>query len=222
MMGKTHTTSSLAIVHTGLALYVAEKITFKNPQLYSLNSTLTNVGKLDYVLMSVFFTSLLAVVFKAQKLKNMKIRLGLIITSLICIGVISPPSFTLTVSGFFFLLGGLLPDIDSEKSVLGRYMKPLSESIEHRAITHSIWFILLFLGISFYFKSVYLYSLTLGIILHMVADSFSMLGVRWFYPLGEKGGPKYSYRVGGTFETIIFWASVGVNILCFMYIFVKL
>lgn len=77
-------------------------------------------------------------------------------------------------------LGALLPDMDSEHSLLGRHFYiPL----EHRTWLHSIWpcFIL---GVAGYRYPIFLWVL-LGYVFHLFFDAFSYMGVCWFYPISQ-------------------------------------
>ena len=106
-----------------------------------------------------------------------------------------------------FLLGTLLPDIDSKKSMLGRY---IYLPLEHRTWTHTIWIVLLFSVISSFCKPIWF--LTLGYFLHLVEDSVSTAGVCFCYPLSRykvyPSGAKVKmrhkwklYRAGQSSET---------------------
>lgn len=53
------------------------------------------------------------------------------------------------------IIGSLSPDIDSEKSYMGRYIKPLSSWIPHRTITHTFWTVLVLSILSYFIKSYY-------------------------------------------------------------------
>lgn len=113
------------------------------------------------------------------------------------------------VSVLFFYLGTLLPDIDSEKSLLGRYFHL---PIEHRTWTHAIWLPLIFIGLGSFFSP--FYWLSLGYLLHLFWDNLSVGGVCFFYPISNYrrygGGAKVKrkhilrlYGVGSPVETII-------------------
>lgn len=78
---------------------------------------------------------------------------------------------------FFFWIGCLLPDIDSEDSRFGRYFRL---PMEHRTWTHTIWACLLLFGLSWF--HVYLRWLWLGYVLHIFGDFYSAAGVCLTYP----------------------------------------
>lgn len=92
---------------------------------------------------------------------------------------------------FFFLLGSLLPDIDSPTSILGRLLPTLP--LEHRGITHTIWAAGI-LGFAWavswrvagewaIVSQALLGGLFLGYVGHLLWDSCSRAGIAWLYPL---------------------------------------
>ena len=96
------------------------------------------------------------------------------------IGAPSLPPLVLTLNAVAFLVGSLLPDIDSPSSIFGRYLHfPGS----HRGVTHSIWpCLLLFMAGC----ACRLFAwLGLGYVLHLFWDSFSKAGICWFYPISN-------------------------------------
>lgn len=84
------------------------------------------------------------------------------------------------ISGLFFLLGSLLPDIDSERSLLGKY---IHLPVEHRTWTHAVWAPLLFFTAGHFCRP--FFWLGLGYILHLFWDSLSYAGICWFYPVSN-------------------------------------
>lgn len=111
-------------------------------------------------------------------------------------------------AGILYVLGSLLPDIDSPNSLLGRY---IHIPTAHRGITHTVWFLLivsltLFEPIFFWF--------VLGTFFHLFWDSCSRAGVCWFYPISGyreyangarvKRNKKYwLYRTGKPSEYVV-------------------
>ena len=84
----------------------------------------------------------------------------------------------LAVGIFLYLLGSLVPDMDSSKSILGRY---LCLPVEHHGVTHSIWFLcVLILPIFGCFSFIGLF---LGCLVHDLVDSVGAQGVCWLYPI---------------------------------------
>ena len=96
--------------------------------------------------------------------------------------ILPPSAFLVSMAAGVF--GALLPDIDSETSILGRYVYI---PVEHRTITHALWIPLgLFvLGATCYiggFWSVTWLSISLGWLSHLVVDSWSRAGICWWWP----------------------------------------
>lgn len=93
-------------------------------------------------------------------------------------------------------VGAILPDIDHPKSTIGRFFPTTSAYIKktfgHRSITHSfigiiivtvlLYTPLMYLGVS----TQYGYWVVLGYISHLISDSLTPTGVKWFYPSKEK------------------------------------
>lgn len=124
------------------------------------------------------------------------------------------------VTFLFFTLGSLLPDIDSDNSLLGRYVRI---GVQHRTWTHSVWGLpfLCFAGV--YFRP--MLWCALGVFLHLFWDSLSVGGNCWFYPFSKyidySSGAHVKqhhwaklYRVGGLSEQIIVYALVIMALLC--------
>ena len=108
-----------------------------------------------------------------------------------------------------FYLGTLLPDIDSEHSILGRFLHlPLG----HRTWTHAIYIpVVLFVGCIWY---PILFWLGFVYLLHLFWDSISYCGVCFFYPFSKyrnyNSGAKVKehhtlklYRAGKTSEYVV-------------------
>jgi inner membrane protein len=88
--------------------------------------------------------------------------------------------------------GGLIPDIDHPKSLLGSSIRPISiiikETIGHRTLTHSIVFTLI---ISFLVSFLNLFvgiGVGIGMLSHIVLDLLTpkTKGVAFLYPLYKK------------------------------------
>lgn len=94
-------------------------------------------------------------------------------------------------------IGALLPDIDSPKSIISRFCRPISILIKHycghRGFTHAPILILLMVTI---LKSriitasdltyCLLYGLTCGIGIHLIQDIWTKGGIPVFYPFSKK------------------------------------
>lgn len=114
--------------------------------------------------------------------------------------------------------GGLLPDIDSKSSLLGRYVpNRLHRYIKHRGITHSLLFVGIVYAVAWLVQyagaardvwgaPAYSYiplALAVGTATHLFADSLTIQGVPLLAPLSKKRfrllGP-FSFRTGSAVE----------------------
>lgn len=130
---------------------------------------------------------------------------------------------TLVVTTIALGFGGLLPDIDSKRSILGRYVPFVEGLVGHRTITHTVWVVAGLMALSYYTGFYILWMITLGYLLHIIQDSFSVQGIDWFWPIGRgyssyggasvKRGPHLGlYRVGGAVESAIMGVMILLNI----------
>lgn len=117
------------------------------------------------------------------------------------------------------IVGSLLPDIDQPTSFLGKRNKFVSgvthKALGHRGGTHSIIGLVITFVLLAFIQGQYMsqnaqympFWLVLGYLLHLIEDSFSKDGVRWFWPLGKRGlrtGGKFlAYTTGGIGEYLL-------------------
>lgn len=99
-----------------------------------------------------------------------------------------PMWFYFFIGIVLYLLGVILPDVDSPYSMIG---KKLYIPIEHRTWLHSIWFVIPFAVGSIWVRV--LCFLSFGIFIHLFFDSFSRSGIQWFYPFRRKQNKKSSH-----------------------------
>jgi membrane-bound metal-dependent hydrolase YbcI (DUF457 family) len=85
----------------------------------------------------------------------------------------------LAAAVILFLIGTLLPDIDSPKSIISKLLH-FHLPIEHRTWTHTIWVVIAIAVGSIFFRP--LMFLGFGYTLHLFWDSLSAAGCCWFYP----------------------------------------
>lgn len=139
-------------------------------------------------------------------------------TEQICVTVLA-----VILNSVLFLIGCLLPDIDQEKSTMGKIMHL---PVKHRTWTHTIWAVVLFAAISCFLPCMTF--LTFGYILHIFFDSLSKGGICWFYPLSQyktwtsgaqvkKNHKLYLYRTGETSETLLTAIIVFIGALALTY-----
>lgn len=81
-------------------------------------------------------------------------------------------------------LGSLLPDADYPEAPMGRII-PLWIFFKHRTYTHSIFFMILVgvIGLIFHANLFLILGVMLGILTHLILDSTTPMGIKWFYPL---------------------------------------
>lgn len=102
----------------------------------------------------------------------------------------------LEINPIFFIggavVGGLLPDMDHPKSLLGSIVQPLStiikETIGHRTFTHSILFTLIIGFFISFFNINFGFGIGLGMLSHIILDLLTpnTYGVAFLYPFYKK------------------------------------
>lgn len=116
-----------------------------------------------------------------------------------CLAAVLIPGITATAAAGL-IIGSVLPDIDSEKSLIGRQVPLIPKMLPHRTITHGLLFMIL-LGM--------LYSpLGAGVGIHLFLDMFNPDGVKLFYPFKKRFHIPVVYRFvksGGKADSAIGW-----------------
>lgn len=98
-----------------------------------------------------------------------------------------------------FMLGGLLPDVDTPYSLLGRI---IYLPFEHRTWTHAIYLPLGLIIGGIWVRP--LMWLGIGVFCHDFWDSLSASGVNWFYPYKRKGQKMIKlYHTGQASEYVL-------------------
>ncbi|MCH7567882.1 MAG: metal-dependent hydrolase [Nanoarchaeota archaeon] len=118
------------------------------------------------------------------------------------------------------LIASLLPDIDSGFSTLGRrkIFRPLQFLTKHRGIIHSFTFcIAVSVLLAFYFPLI-AFPFFLGYALHLLADSWTIEGIRPFWPLKDISRGKI--RVGGTMEETVFIVFIILDAIFLIFLFI--
>lgn len=107
------------------------------------------------------------------------------------------------------MLGILLPDIDTPKSVVGRIVPIISYPIEiifgHRSITHGLLFCI---GMSYYglsADSVICFWLGFGALMHILGDFFTPSGVPLLWPITVRFRFLVTFTTGGVAEPVFAW-----------------
>lgn len=109
----------------------------------------------------------------------------------------------------YLIAGSLVPDIDHEKSFIGRIFffisYPLNRKFGHRNITHSLLLWLPILAIGMKFK--WVLWLSIGALSHLFLDMWTITGVGLFKPLTDKiyvmANKKFRLKVGSRNELIL-------------------
>ena len=101
-------------------------------------------------------------------------------------------------------LATFIPDADSKFSTLGKKksFRILQFFIKHRGMMHSFSFLILVTFFLALFFPIISLGFFLGYGLHLLADSFTVRGVRLFYPLKKKSCGKI--KTGKRTETAVF------------------
>lgn len=97
-----------------------------------------------------------------------------------------------------FLIGNLVPDMDSQNSILGRI---IYIPVKHRTWLHAVYLSCVFLV--FGLGTRILFWLGAGVFFHLVWDSPSKMGIDWFYPHRRKR-PHHGLYVTGESSEYIF------------------
>ena len=114
----------------------------------------------------------------------------------------------------------LLPDIDSAYSYLGqhRVFRPLQFFVRHRGVIHSLTLAVLISLLFSLWLPVVAFPFFLGYAGHLFFDSFSVDGVRPFWPFGREISGRI--RVGGSIEWGMFVFFVAVDVFMILSLFV--
>ena len=118
------------------------------------------------------------------------------------------------------VLASSFPDIDSDKSKIGRRFPIFSKLINlffgHRGIFHSIFPPLILLFTFWYFDLFYIgLAIFIGYLTHLIADSITLEGINFLYPFSSfriKG----LIRTGSLVESLLFLMLIIINSL-FIY-----
>jgi len=113
------------------------------------------------------------------------------------------------------LLATFIPDIDSGFSTLGKWniFRPIQFFTKHRGVIHSFTLCVIFSVALALYLPIYALPFFLGYSIHLFADSFTVEGIRPFWPLKRMSqGPLH---VGGTLENVLF---VGFCIVDFVFL----
>lgn len=123
------------------------------------------------------------------------------------------------------IIGSLIPDVDHKNSYIGRKSKGISKAINkiagHRKLFHAPLAYLLLYSISAGsslkdMQMAGINGLLLGILSHLILDSFTVGGLPWFYPLSKKKFSLGMIKTNGKLEDILCGILICINIAMFL------
>ena len=114
------------------------------------------------------------------------------------------------------LAATFLPDLDSAFSTIGKFKvsRVMQLFIKHRGFLHSFTLCIIVSIILAFFLPVLSLGFFLGYSLHLLEDSFSINGIRFFWPLKKTSSGWL--RTGSLFETNLFIIFILVDLIVFM------
>lgn len=115
------------------------------------------------------------------------------------------------------LIATLIPDIDSSSSTIGRNATIVNIFTKHRGFIHSFSFLFL---LTLYFAlllPIAALPFFLGYGLHLFADSFTMEGIKPFWP--SKKSIAWKIKTGGKSETSVFIVFIILDLIVAVYKF---
>ena len=118
------------------------------------------------------------------------------------------------------LVASVLPDIDSVTSTLGkrRIFRPFQMIFQHRGALHSYTFFVIFSLLFAFFNPVFALPFFLGYSFHLLADSFTVNGIKpiWPFKVVSRGLTK----TGGVADRSMFYIFSIVSIFLFIRLFI--
>lgn len=107
-----------------------------------------------------------------------------------------------TIFVIIALLATLMPDADIKSSSIGKFkiLRPLQIFVKHRGFFHSLTFMFLIILLLAYVYPVGAFAFFVGYGSHLLADSFTKEGIRFFYPSLKRSSGWIT--TGGRTETI--------------------
>ncbi len=115
------------------------------------------------------------------------------------------------------LIATFIPDIDTRFSSLGKkkVLRVLQFFTKHRGMIHSFTFLILITLFFALFFPIIAFGFFLGYGLHLLADSFTITGIKPFYPFKKKSSGRI--KTGGKSETSIFVFFILADLGLFIY-----
>lgn len=118
------------------------------------------------------------------------------------------------------ILASLLPDIDSMSSSMGsmNLFRPVQMMVNHRGFFHSYTFCIAVTLILTFFYPISALPFFLGYSFHLLADSFTVNGIKPFPPF--KAESKGMIRTGSKVEQGILFVFVMIDVVLFVQLFI--
>lgn len=116
----------------------------------------------------------------------------------------------------FVIISTFLPDIDTKMNFF-KFWKRNPNNPGHRGFLHSYTFCILISIILAFFYPILALPFFIGYSFHLFADSFTVKGIRPFWPL--KTVSKGSITTGGKTEQVVFWVFVLVDVFLVVFFF---
>jgi len=123
---------------------------------------------------------------------------------------------------FVALIATALPDIDTGFSTVGKLKvsKAVQFLVKHRGIFHSFTFCVIISVIFAFFIPVLALPFFIGYALHLFADSFTIEGIKPFWP--SKKVSSWKLRTGSYAETTLFVLFLVADLLLFIFLFMNI
>ena len=109
----------------------------------------------------------------------------------------------LAIGVLIFGFCNLLPDIDSDSSILGRYVP--TNFGGHRGVVHSLYPVILLMIPAIVWQHFVLWLIPLGYFTHLLVDDASVAGIHWLPGLAPpfRRYHMFRYQVNGPFEKMV-------------------
>mgnify|MGYP001620000998 CR=1 FL=1 len=120
------------------------------------------------------------------------------------------------------LIASVLPDIDSVNANIGKHkiFRPLQSFLEHRGPLHSYTVVIILSLVLAFFYPVFALPFFLGYSIHLFADSFTVRGIRPFWPF--KFHTEGIVKTGGIVDRSLFYVFMIVDLFLFVMLFLRI
>ncbi len=153
---------------------------------------------------------------------------GLLIGLYVSCKMINTPIISTVIFLSGSIVGSILPDIDHRNSYIGQKVKIVSKTINkfagHRKLFHAPLMYLFLYSISLGMIThklllIGVKGLFLGILSHLILDSFTIGGLPWFYPLSKKKFSLSKIKTNSKLEDILCGILTCINVVILLDIF---